>query len=211
MEHSTISNSLKNLDFKESKDRVTILDLPNEILAVIFSKLSQDDILKNVALVSKRFLEVSRLRETIPYIVFPRKNYWNDIYFNRIVKGIRQCIKFYPQSFLYVNLFWGIKYSNFYKLRRVAPYIDALVGAMNFDCIKVPPKFKHLEYLGLDVEEISSCEGVTSHFERIPGFWKRFPRLTNLNIRMDYMNPMKMVSSCLSLTYHVISHILTHP
>ena len=205
MEDSTISNSLKNLDLKESKDRVTILDLPNEILAVIFSELSQDDILKNVALVSKRFLEVSRLQQALPYIEFPRKNYWLDFHLNRYVNSIRQCIKCYPQSRLYVEYF-DIKYSKMYKLRRVAPYIDSLGIGINLDCSKAPPKFKHLKFLRLEVEELSS-EGETSHFERIPAFWKRFPRLTHLTINMSDMNPMKMVS-CLFITFHVICHIL---
>ena len=58
MEDSKISTSVAKLDLKESRVLVNIQDLPNELLVQIFSKLAQDDILKKVPLVCKRFLEV---------------------------------------------------------------------------------------------------------------------------------------------------------
>ena len=68
MADSKMSKSMAKLDLKESEEAVNILNLPNEILVQIIINLAQDDILKSVALVCKRFLEVTRLPKILPII-----------------------------------------------------------------------------------------------------------------------------------------------
>ena len=59
----------KKLKFKKAKKfETTILELPNEVLVQIFSKLTQENILENVALVCRRFFEITRLQRTLPII-----------------------------------------------------------------------------------------------------------------------------------------------
>ena len=164
---------MNNLALKEAKGTATILDLPNEILVEIFCKLSQEDILKNVALVSKRFLQVSRLHKTLPYIHF---GYHRTYYALKLPKRIKLCCEFYPHSQIHISLhMW---YSTFLKIRRSAPYISHMKMVLEFDCTRVPPKFKNLTYLELiEMPCSKDCK-----FEKIPKFWKKFPNLTYLSI-----------------------------
>ena len=94
MGDSKISKSVAKLDLKESQDvLLNIQDLPNEILVQIFSKLAQDDILKSVALVCKRFLEVVRLPKVLPLIkITCQGNFEEDL------PMIQNCLALYPKS-----------------------------------------------------------------------------------------------------------------
>lgn len=176
MDDSRILRSMKKLNLEESKGTSTILDLPNEILALIFSKLSQEDILKNVALVSKRFLEVTRLQMTLPDISIKTGLFEK-------IQPIKSCIKFYPYS--QIHLRWiGEKYSKFLKIRRVASNIKSMDIALEFDCTRVPPKFKNLEYLSIEEDFCGVFwKPYACNFEKIPRFWKKFPNLSHLKIK----------------------------
>ena len=61
-------SELLSLRLNDIKFTTNLLDLPNEILAQIFSMLRQEDILRNVARVCKRFLEITRTLEVLPII-----------------------------------------------------------------------------------------------------------------------------------------------
>ena len=174
MDDSRILRSMKKLNLEESKGTTAILDLPNEILALIFSKLSQEDILKNVALVSKRFLEVTRLQKTLPDISI-KTGLFKDI------QSIKSCVKFYPYS--QIHLRWEGVYSKFLKIRRMASNIKSMDISLEFDCTRVPPKFKNLEYLSIEEDFCGVFwKPYACNFEKIPRFWKKFPNLSHLKI-----------------------------
>ena len=130
MENTVLDSwTLTELDFKEDESTVNILDLPNEILAKILTMLPQTDILKNVALVCKRFLEVSRLQEVLPIIQMPMRSNYCEIRDN--AERIGECVKIYQYSKLNVNWFES-KSSDLKKLKYVASFVQSLEISIQF-------------------------------------------------------------------------------
>ena len=177
MENSILDSwTLSELDLKEDKSTVNILDLPNEILAKILTLLPQKDILQNVALVCKRFLEVSRLQGVLPIIQMPmRSNYW-EIRDN--AEKIGECVKIYQYSKL--NLDWfESKSSDLKKLKHVASFVQSLEITLQFNCKNKPPLFENLTNLELDCSYRCTLQNIIR-------LWERFPNLTSLKIKLIY-------------------------
>ena len=177
MEYSKISKSMAKLDLKNSKVLLNIQDFPNELLVQIFNKLAQDDILKNVALVCKRFLEVSRLPKVLPIIKIPCQGV-----FEEDLPRIQNCLEVYPKSLLYIdNLEIKLSLGHFEVLESVAPSIQRLKIMVDFDLdFPEPPLFQNIKVLELDdtayLEDDFDLHGI--------GFWKQFPNLTALRINL---------------------------
>ena len=177
MEDSKISTSMAKLDLKESRVLVNIQDLPNEILVLIFSKLAQDDILKSVALVCKRFLEVSRLPKALPLIKITCQGV-----FEEDLPTIQNCLAIYPKNQLHiVDLDITLSLGHLEVLESVAPSIQKLKIMVNFDLdFPEPPLFENLKELVLQdyiyEEDDFDFHGI--------GFWKQFPNLTYLKINL---------------------------
>ena len=58
MAEKTICESFDRLQLNGSE--TSILDLPDEVLAMIFQRLTQGDVMHGIALVCQRFLKISR-------------------------------------------------------------------------------------------------------------------------------------------------------
>ena len=156
---------------------VNILTLPNEILEQIIIKLAKDDILKSVALVCKRFLEVTRLPKILPIIDIQCQG---D--FEEDLSRIQNCLAVYPKSQLHVfDLEIKLSLGHFEVLESVAPSIQKLKIMVDFDLdFPEPPLFENLKELELEdfayLEDDFDFHGI--------GFWKQFPNLTSLKIRL---------------------------
>ena len=177
MEDSKISTSVAKLDLKNSKVLLNIQDLPNELLVQIFSKLAQDDILKKVPLVCKRFLEVSRLPKVLPMIKILCQGV-----FEEDLPMIQNCLAVYSKSQLHLDgLDITLSLGHFEVLESVAPSIQKLKIMVNFDLdFPEPPLFENLKELVL---QDYSYEEDDFDFHGI-GFWKQFPNLTSLKISL---------------------------
>ena len=173
MEES-ISDSLKKLDLKKVKITTTILDLPNEILAKILAKLSQEDIIKNVAFVCKRFLCASRLQEVLPIIQMKATRGWE--FSRKDANRIRQCVTIYPHCQLNFNWF-EIRNSELKRLKFVIPFMQRLDITIDFDCRKKPPIFENIKVLNLE-------DGYHCTFRNIIRLWGSFPNLIELKIQL---------------------------
>ena len=192
---SKISKSMAKLDLNESEEVVNILNLPNEILVQIIIKLDQDDILKSVALVCKRFFEVTRLPKILPII-----NIQCQGDFEEDLPRIQNCLAVYPKSQLHVvDLEIKLSLGHFEVLESVAPSIQKLKITVDFDLdFPQPPLFENLKELELEdfayLEDDFDFHGI--------GFWKQFPNLTSLKISLTshYTNNTDVSYTKLSMT-----------
>ena len=172
---NSISKKLK-LE-RGSKSKLTILELPSEILAQIFSKLHQEDLLNNVALVCKTFYEVSCLYQTLPMI----RIYCYEKSIENWKKNLEIGLKKYPTSKIQISLL-EISNSQFKDFHCHVPLVQKMSIRLRFDSDDELPVFENLKRLRLSERtghyDCNLCISV--------GFWQKFPNLTSLKI--DYPN-----------------------
>ena len=191
---------LLSLRLNDIKFTTSLLDLPNEILAKIFSMLRQEDILRNVARVCKRFLEITRTPEVLPIIrIF-------DTSINPILpKKMQNCMKIYPRSKIEIEIGYA-KYSKMKKLGipatdrtgTVASFVKHMTLGVVLDSVEnreLYPKFENLELLWLNDIADSSTDGISifGRMYKISGFWSHFPNLTYL-----YFNTTEILQGIVS-------------
>ena len=175
-----------------------ILDLPNEILSKIFSMLRQDDILRSVARVCKRFLEITRSPEVLP-IVRIYDNLVNPI----TAWKMQNCLKIYPRSKIEVEI-RKAKYSQMSVLDHfgtVSSFVKRMSLGFVLDNVgsQVPfPTFENLDFLWLD----DASNSKISMFQ-IPRFWSHFPNLTYL-----YFSGITILHGIVSFHYLLILELL---
>ena len=196
MADSKISKSMARVELEESVEVVNILNLPNEILVQIIIKLAQDDILKGVALVCKRFLEVTRLPKMLQIINIPCLGY-----FEEDLPRIQNCLAIYPKSLLYIDdLEIKLSLGHLEVLESVAPSIQRLKITVDFDMdFAYPPLFQNIKVLELDdidyLEDDFDLHGI--------GFWKQFPNLTALRLNLTSHYSKNTDVSCISFIFIV--------
>ena len=164
----------KKLRFKKaSRFKTTILDLPNEILVQIFSKLPQEEILKNVALVCRKFFEVTRLHQVLPIISI----YCKEKSIDNCVKEIQRGLKTYPTSQIRLH-FLKISVSYFKVLLPFLNLVHQMSMYLDIDCDDELPLIHNLKRLRFSQEwpyqNCILCNSVR--------FWEKFPNLTSLKI-----------------------------
>ena len=184
MAGANISNE-SSLKLNNLKFTTSILDLPNEVLVKIFSMLCQEDILKNMAKVCKRFLEISRTPEVLPIIRS------SDTFVNLLLpRKIQNCMKIYPRSKMEIEIKQA-EYSALNLLREqttgtIASFVKYMSIELLLDDVADPrsfPMFENLEFLHLnDIAPLRLKPGTTIFMYRIPRFWSHFPNLTYLYI-----------------------------
>ena len=182
MAEANISNE-PSLKLNNLKFTISILDLPNEVLVKIFSMLCQEDILKNMATVCKRFLEISRTPEVLPIIRSC------DIFVDPLLpRKIQNCMKIYPRSKMEIEIKQA-GYSALNLLREqttgtIASFVKYMSIELFLDDVADPrsfPMFENLEFLHLnDIAPLRLRPGTTIFMYRIPRFWSHFPNLTYL-------------------------------
>ena len=177
MAEANISNTLDQLKLVDSESMKGVLDLPNEVLVKIFKMLGQEDILKNVARVCKRFLEITRSSEVLP-IVRIFSNRADKIY----AKKIQNCHGIYPASKIETDIYFT-QYSDLEQLQHVSNLIKYMTIGFCLDSNREDsiPTFCNLEYLGLHDIANPLSDGPRCHLDEVPKFWSRFPNLTYLH------------------------------
>ena len=194
---------------------VGLLDLPNELLQNIFSNLSQFDVHRNVALVCKRFFEISRLpklNENLKVnLVMDEDTGEIDTFFK-----IDKILKIFPACNLELNfmqeLVTGYCYERIFpmrKLKRFAPSVKKLsmqfINASErdnflYDMDMLSFKFENLESLVLDLrsaddEDYESPfrnheyddDAEWSGIQLAPStIWKNISNLTYLRIKSNW-------------------------
>ena len=196
MAEANISNSL-SLKLNDLKLTTCLLDLPNEVLAKIFSKLRQEDVLRNVARVCKRFLEITRTKEVLPIIRI------YDTFVNPTVpRRIQNCMRIYPRS----KIELGIRHAEYSKMKSlgipttdrigtVASFVKYMSLGFVLDNARTQrpfPKFENLEFLWLnDIAEFLIMDGL-----KVRMFWSHFP-----NLRYLYFNVKHILRGLVSFLF----------
>ena len=176
MAEANISNTLDQLKLVDSESMKGVLDLPNEVLVKIFKMLGQEDILKNVARVCKRFLEITRSSEVLPIV---------RIFTNRVdkiyAKKIQNCHGIYPASKIEIDVYFT-QYSDLEQLQNVSDLIKNMSIGFCLDSNREDsiPVFGNLEYLSLRDIADPLGDGPDCSLNGVPKFWSIFPNLTYL-------------------------------
>ena len=171
---NSFSKSLRFI--KPNKFKTTILDLPNEILVQIFSKLPQEDTLRSVALVCRRFFEVTRLHQALPIISI--YSYCDEKSLDDCVKDIRRALKTYPTSQFRLHDF-EISMSNFKVLHPFLNLLHQMSMYLDIDCDEELPVIHNLKTLRFRILNWRSRNCILCNSVR---FWGKFPNLTSLKI-----------------------------
>ena len=184
-----------------------ILDLPNEVLETIFLMLSQEDSQQNVALVCRRFLEITRSQNFVQDLKIELVPYESDDQYidqSRVKKScwerVEKVLKIYPQCKIELHfetmssndpscyvVYDLIGYSWMGDFTPFAASITKLTLSVIHDDLDDFSNFivlENLEYLDLTV---------VPHFMERPfkpqdlkaEFWKKLPKLKSLNFGMD--------------------------
>ena len=169
---NSFSKKLKLKKNITNKFETTILHLPNEILVQIFSELPQRDILNNVALVCRRFFEITRLQKTLPII---KVRACFSLRFKMI-----ESLKFYPGSLINVDL-GEVSCSKLETLYPYAPLLHALSIIINSDERNVEiPVFENLKKLTFLPGRFWQPCCISNSF----GLWEKFPNLSTLKVQL---------------------------
>ena len=179
MAEASEANILNELSLKmnDLKFTTSILDLPNEVLVKIFVLLCQEEILKNVARVCKKFLEITRSSYVLPIIRIISQHV-DGIY----AKKIQNCHGIYPASKIEMDVY-SAEYSDMENLQHVSNFIKNMFIGFGKENTNIDsfPIFENLEYLHLRHIAIPLGPNTIPHLNEVPKFWSNFPKLTYLH------------------------------
>lgn len=178
MAENTVLKSMNHLKLNDSETGKGIMDLPNEILVEIFSMLPQEDVLKNLAIVCKRFLAITRSHEIMPIIRIEC-----HLLDQSLPRRIQDCLDLYPAS--KINLVtWETNYSDEKHLQHVSDSVKYMSIEFRMDRNEEPVLFQNLEYLSLRITHPPTpSDEYLIHLYWIKHpftFWNNFPNLTHL-------------------------------
>ena len=208
-----------------SPQETGILDLPNELLETIFMKLSQEDIQQNVALVCRRFLEITRNPKFVQNLkikLSPDENDCRQLQ-KSCLERAQKVLKIYPQCQIEL-------YHQTYGADCSGNLINEIIGYSWMGCfspfassitkmtLEVTHEYvsdfsdfialENLEYLDLEISVPDAVDGV--EFELVgpndlgAEFWNNFPKLKFLSFR-NWDAQMDHVSSHLTvMRYHFV-------
>ena len=187
-----------------SPQETGILDLPNELLETIFMKLSQEDIQQNVALVCRRFLEITRNPNFVQNLKIELSPDKDD--FRRLKRSCRErahkVLKIYPQCQIELHHQTSGPYRGGHPINEIVGYswmgylypfassITKMTLNVTYEYLSDFLDFillESLEYLDLTISA-PEPEG-DDEFELVAPqdlgaeFWNNFPKLKFLSIR----------------------------
>ena len=172
-----------------------ILDLPNEVLEPIFLMLSQHDIQQNVALVCRRFLEITRkpnFLETVKIRLIPKENDNRDLAKSCIEK-IEKVLKIYPGCKLELFQAEEHKIVGYSWMKKFLPFASSIIELRVESIFEDVEEFAHfilfenLKCLDLDVSSTDFVGGDNDSIQDVGAeFWNNFPSLKSLRIFSDY-------------------------
>ena len=171
---------------KTFPSEVGLLDLPTEVLQVIFKKCSQYDVQHNLALVCKNFLDISRL----PGMVKIAKIDLRVENESECLMKIDKVLKFHS-----CKLELQVYLDGLFPLEKLTPY-KLSVRTLKFEIESTDAfeeleannvKFETLEHLEIDISEVDTDdEGDDIIQNTRPEFWDNFPNIRTLRINSHY-------------------------
>ena len=194
---------------KISPQETGILDLPNEVLETIFLMLSQEDSQQNVALVCRRFLEITRSQNFVQDLKIElapdetddryidqsevKKSCWERV--EKVLKIYPQCkIELHFETMSSNDPLWSyvvydlIGYSWMSNFSPFATSITKMtLSVIHYD-LKDFSDFivlENLEYLDLTILPHFMIREPFKPQDLKAEFWKKFPKLKSLNFGMD--------------------------
>ena len=185
---------------KLKSDVSNITDLPNEVLGMIFLKLPRYDVQQNVALVCKRFLDITRQPIFVQVIeIKADADPLPETFLKCALKKIEQVKKVYPNC----KIEFTCKFDdddvhnyrhvmNYSWMASLLPYdssITKLALKLGFHKIVDFENFifmENLESLDLDVSNSDQIFGMSSIQDVEAKFWDKFPNLKSLKIKSKY-------------------------
>ena len=210
----TRSKRRKIQHFQQEKE---LMDLSNEVLEMIFLQLSQSDIQLNLALVCRRFLNITRhpkFVQTVEIEPIGKTKNWDQFkcfpeydFPGSCLKRIRKVKKFYPncnielKCLLDVNDNFGkrkpmrtrIDLKRYTWMKKFQPYAKSITKLTLMATHRFNENFSNflyfdnLESLDIDLTGIDG-EFVGDIQEVEAEFWGKFPRLKSLRINSNYGN-----------------------
>ena len=207
-----------------------ILDLPNEVLEPIFLMLSQHDIQQNVALVCRRFLEITRkpnFLETLKIELIPKEDDERDL--ASCIEKIEKVLKIYPgcklELFQAPDEMRGTAHVKNYIvgyswMKEFLPFASSIIELKVESMHGDPEDFsgfillENLKCLDLDVSHIDTFGGASIQDEEAE-FWNNFPNLKSLRIKSNYqqccVSCLKQVLICcfVSDCFTICSQLMT--
>ena len=192
---------------KKMSQETGILDLPNEILEPIFLMLSQKDRQQNLALVCRRFLEITRnpnFVQDVKIKLIPsennparlKKSCWERV--EKVLRIYPQCkIELYHEAmFLFNEKVEIIGYSWMSNFSPFAASITKMTLNVTHRVLRNFSDFivlENLEYLDITIKP-RNVDAVDAGVTFVPQdlkaeFWNNFPKLKSLKFTLDrWMN-----------------------
>ena len=195
---------------------VGLLDLPNELLQNIFSNLSQFDVHRNVALVCKRFFEISRLPKLNENLKVNLVMDYDTGEIDTFLK-IDKILRIFPACNLELNYIQELPTGSVYerlfpirKLKRFASSVKKLSMKFKhiperdnflYDMNSLSFEFENLESLVLDLRSADDednesqwrnheYDGAVTEWSGMqlapPTIWEDFSNLTYLRIKSNW-------------------------
>ena len=178
-----------------------IMDLPDEVLEMIFLKLSRYDVQHNLALVCRRFLNIARRQIFVPSVEIGKPFIESGMNFPECyLKKIEKVKKVYPNCNILLNCLLkdeseGDILPGYSWMKKFLPY-DSSITVLTLrlehnwqdtsdflDFIFL----ENLETLDLDVSLTDHHGGGGPSIQDVEAeFWKKFPNLKSLKIKTRY-------------------------
>lgn len=187
---------------KMNSQKPEIMDLPDEVLEMTFLKLSRYDIQHNLALVCRRFLNITRRRIFVPSVEIGKPFIESGMNFPECyLEKIEKVKKVYPNCNILLNCLLkdeseGDILPGYSWMKKFLPYDSSIT--------KLTLRLEHnwqdtsdfldfiflenLESLDLDVSLTDYRIGSKSIQDVEAEFWKKFPNLKSLRVKTRLYN-----------------------
>ena len=210
-----------------SPQETGILDLPNELLETIFMKLSQEDIQQNVALVCRRFLEITRNPNFVQNLKIELSPDKDD--FRRLKRSCRErahkVLKIYPQCQIELHHQTSLPYCSGYLTNEIVGYswmgylypfassITKMTLNVTYEYLSDFLDFillESLEYLDLTISAPDDHDEDVDDYELVgpqdlgADFWNNFPKLKFLSFRNWDARKDHVSSHLTAMRYHFV-------
>ena len=215
---------------KLRSDGLNILDLPYEVLEIIFLKLSQYDVQHNLALVCRRFLTITRQPIFVKIVTIEGDSVFDEddeepLFSEVALEKIEQVKNIYPNCNIELTCKIenedDVDYSYFRRhhkdvlnyswVKRLQPYdssITKLTLGLRFnndDDFSNLFFMENLESLDLDTSFSDQVYSTRSIQDVKAEFWDNFPNLKSLKINSSYFSNCV---SILKLIFHEITLLI---
>ena len=196
----------------QGRNVVELLDLPNEVLELIFHKLPVEDVQLRLALVCKRLLKISRtcgMVKRYPY----EMSLWclrvKDVEVEkeslRYLAMIESLLNYHPACLLDLTVIYNTERCLSFAWERLKNYKSSInkltlrFGGGSFNSTlqiitEDQKAFDSLKTLEIDTGNFPTETSRNMMQERKPQFYSNFPNLTHLKVSSNYRNQFDIVS-----------------